>query len=137
MRAECWYAAADVYLLDDPLSAVDAHVGRHLFESCICGILKGRTRVLVTHQMHFLSDSNVGQILVVEDGEIVQSGTFSELTAQGVDFHQYDFEDSESNVSASLLQEMRPPSAPPCFKKRGMRLLLGLNSDVGIHCIHL
>lgn len=42
---------ADLYLLDDPLSAVDAHVGRHLFDKCIRGLLGGRTRVLVTHQV--------------------------------------------------------------------------------------
>lgn len=39
-----------MYLLDDPLSAVDAHVGRHLFNACICGLLLESTRVLVTHQ---------------------------------------------------------------------------------------
>lgn len=45
---------ADIYLLDDPLSAVDANVGRQLFEGCINGYLKGRTCILVTHQIHFL-----------------------------------------------------------------------------------
>jgi hypothetical protein len=46
------YAASDVYLLDDPLSAVDAHVGRALFERCLCGpLLRGATRILVTHQL--------------------------------------------------------------------------------------
>jgi ABC-type multidrug transport system fused ATPase/permease subunit len=56
------YAAADVVLLDDPLSAVDAHVGRHLFEVCVCGLLKGRgaTTVLVTHQLQFLSAAGLG-----------------------------------------------------------------------------
>jgi len=49
--ARAAYAAADLYLLDDPLSAVDAHVGRHLFDECICGLLGDRTRVLVTHQL--------------------------------------------------------------------------------------
>jgi len=49
--ARAVYAAADVLLLDDPLSAVDAHVGRALFEGCICDELRGRTRVLVTHQL--------------------------------------------------------------------------------------
>jgi ABC-type nitrate/sulfonate/bicarbonate transport system ATPase subunit len=38
-------------LLDDPLSAVDVHVGRHIFEDCICGELAGKTRLLVTHQV--------------------------------------------------------------------------------------
>lgn len=45
---------ADIYLLDDPLSAVDANVGRQLFEGCINGYLLGKTRILVTHQIHFL-----------------------------------------------------------------------------------
>ncbi len=49
--ARAVYAGAEVYLLDDPLSAVDAHVGRHLFDRCICGVLAGATRVLATHQL--------------------------------------------------------------------------------------
>eukprot|EP00884_Botryococcus_braunii_P017606 jgi/Botrbrau1/4529/Bobra.60_2s0019.2 len=102
--ARACYAAADVYLLDDPLSAVDAHVGRHLFNSCICGLLKGCTRVLVTHQMHFLSDSNVDHILVVQDGNIIQSGTYADLVAQGVDFHQYEYTEPAS-VGLSVAEE--------------------------------
>ena len=53
--ARACYAQADVVLLDDPLSAVDAHVGRHLLDSCICGLLRSTTRVLVTHQLHALT----------------------------------------------------------------------------------
>jgi ABC-type multidrug transport system fused ATPase/permease subunit len=49
--ARAVYSRADVYLLDDPLSAVDVHVGRHIFEACICGELAGKTRLLVTHQV--------------------------------------------------------------------------------------
>lgn len=49
--ARAAYAAADVLLLDDPLSAVDAHVGAALFEACVCGLLRHSTRVLVTHQL--------------------------------------------------------------------------------------
>lgn len=54
--ARAVYKRADIYLLDDPLSAVDAHVGRHLFEACVVGYLRGATRVLVTHQLQFLRD---------------------------------------------------------------------------------
>jgi ABC-type transport system involved in cytochrome bd biosynthesis fused ATPase/permease subunit len=52
------YKEADVYLLDDPLSAVDTHVGRQLFDDCICGFLQGKTRVLVTHQLQYLQKAN-------------------------------------------------------------------------------
>lgn len=60
--ARAVYKKADIYLLDDPLSAVDAHVGRHLFTECIGpkGILarQDATRILVTHQVHFLKDAD-------------------------------------------------------------------------------
>ena len=52
--ARAVYREADIYLLDDPLSAVDAHVGNHLFEKCIKDYLGGKTRILVTHQLQFL-----------------------------------------------------------------------------------
>ena len=57
--ARACYAQADVVLLDDPLSAVDAHVGRHLLDSCICGLLRGKTRILVTHQLMALASAGV------------------------------------------------------------------------------
>lgn len=47
-----------MYLMDDPLSAVDAHVGKHLVKECIDGFLKGKTRILVTHQLHHLRSAD-------------------------------------------------------------------------------
>lgn len=44
----------NIYLLDDPLSAVDGHVGKHIFEQCIRGALKGKTVVFVTHQLQVI-----------------------------------------------------------------------------------
>uniref|UniRef100_A0A673J9V2 Multidrug resistance-associated protein 4 n=1 Tax=Sinocyclocheilus rhinocerous TaxID=307959 RepID=A0A673J9V2_9TELE len=67
------YQDADIYLLDDPLSAVDAEVGRHLFE-----------QILVTHQLQYLKAAN--QILVLKEGHMVARGTYSELLRSGVDF---------------------------------------------------
>uniref|UniRef100_A0A674EZA3 Multidrug resistance-associated protein 4 n=1 Tax=Salmo trutta TaxID=8032 RepID=A0A674EZA3_SALTR len=60
--ARAVYQDADIYLLDDPLSAVDAEVGRHL---CICGILKNKPRILVTHQLQYLQSAD--QILVLKE----------------------------------------------------------------------
>uniref|UniRef100_A0A671PT03 Cystic fibrosis transmembrane conductance regulator n=1 Tax=Sinocyclocheilus anshuiensis TaxID=1608454 RepID=A0A671PT03_9TELE len=69
--ARAVYQDADIYLLDDPLSAVDAEVGRHLFEQCICGILKEKPRILVTHQLQYLKAAD--QILVLKEAEPVHT----------------------------------------------------------------
>ncbi|KAI5613509.1 multidrug resistance-associated protein 4 [Silurus asotus] len=82
--ARAVYQDADIYLLDDPLSAVDAEVGRHLFDRCICGILKKKPRILVTHQLQFLKAAD--HILVLKEGQLVVQGTYTELLNSGVDF---------------------------------------------------
>jgi ATP-binding cassette subfamily C (CFTR/MRP) protein 4 len=82
--ARALYSDADVYLLDDPLSAVDTQVGRHIFKKCICGILKDKPRILVTHQVNVLEAAD--QILVLKGEDGVKIGTYKELTQCGVDF---------------------------------------------------
>ena len=73
-------------LLDDPLSAVDGHVGEHLFSEAICGdVSKGVTRILVTHHVQFLPKCDA--VIVLDDGEIKHYGTYDELVNAGVDFH--------------------------------------------------
>ncbi|KAG5887763.1 hypothetical protein JTB14_016114 [Gonioctena quinquepunctata] len=75
--ARAVYADAEIYLLDDPLSAVDTHVGKSLFEDCIMKFLDGRTRILVTHQLQFLKEADL--IVVMNNGGIEKIGTFDEL----------------------------------------------------------
>ncbi|KAK9869558.1 hypothetical protein WA026_003311 [Henosepilachna vigintioctopunctata] len=75
--ARAVYRDADIYLLDDPLSAVDIHVSKHLYDECINRFLKNKTRVLVTHQVHHLKDAD--NIVILENGNIVNQGTFNEL----------------------------------------------------------
>ncbi|KAF9921984.1 hypothetical protein FBU30_007941 [Linnemannia zychae] len=82
--ARAVYYDADVVLLDDPLSAVDAHVGKYLFKNCILGALQGKTRVLVTHQLHVLPQ--VDYVICMKDGEIVERGTFQELMSNDGEF---------------------------------------------------
>lgn len=74
--ARAVYSKADIYLLDDPLSAVDSHVGKHIFEHVIGpkGILAGKTRLLVTHGITYLP--SVDNILVMDGGEISESGHY-------------------------------------------------------------
>ena len=72
-------------LLDDPLSAVDSHVGQHIFSKAIAGdICKGITRILVTHHVHVLSRCD--KVIVFEHGRIKHQGTYQELIDSGVDF---------------------------------------------------
>ncbi|XP_072393688.1 ATP-binding cassette sub-family C member 4-like [Diabrotica undecimpunctata] len=75
--ARAVYREADVYLLDDPLSAVDIHVSKHLYEKCINGYLGSRTRILVTHQVHYLKDAD--NIIILNNGRIEDEGTFNLL----------------------------------------------------------
>ncbi|KAH6788300.1 multidrug resistance-associated protein 1 [Perilla frutescens var. frutescens] len=84
--ARAVYSNSDVYVFDDPLSALDAHVGRQVFERCIKAELRGKTRVLVTNQLHFLSQ--VDRILLVHEGMVKEEGTFEELSNSGVLFQK-------------------------------------------------
>ncbi|KAM4559458.1 ATP-binding cassette sub-family C member 4-like isoform 1-T1 [Odontesthes bonariensis] len=94
--ARAVYQDADIYLLDDPLSAVDAEVGRHLFEECICGLLKKKPRILVTHQLQYLKAAD--QIVVLKEGQMVARGTYSELQGSGVDFTSLLKEDQDEEL---------------------------------------
>ncbi|KAI8604663.1 P-loop containing nucleoside triphosphate hydrolase protein [Dissophora ornata] len=77
--ARAAYQDADIYLLDDPLSAVDAHIDQHLWQNLIGpqGLLKNKTRLLVTHSIHHLNEAD--QIVVVQKGEISESGSYQAL----------------------------------------------------------
>ncbi|KAG0012632.1 hypothetical protein BGZ80_011618 [Entomortierella chlamydospora] len=82
------YENADVYLLDDPLSAVDAHVDQHLWQHLIgpSGLLKDKTRILVTHAIHHLE--HVDQIVVINDGKISEIGQYDTLMEAKNSFYQ-------------------------------------------------
>uniref|UniRef100_A0A671T6J6 ATP-binding cassette, sub-family C (CFTR/MRP), member 2 n=1 Tax=Sinocyclocheilus anshuiensis TaxID=1608454 RepID=A0A671T6J6_9TELE len=79
--ARAVYSSADVYFLDDPLSAVDSHVGKHLFERVIGpkGLLKDKTRILVTHGISFLP--YVDEIVVLVNGVVSEVGSYDGLRA--------------------------------------------------------
>ncbi|XP_010544544.1 PREDICTED: putative ABC transporter C family member 15 [Tarenaya hassleriana] len=82
--ARAVYQDADIYLLDDPFSAVDAHTGRQLFEECLMGLLKDKTVLYVTHQVEFLPAADL--ILVMQNGRIMQAGKFGQLLKQNIGF---------------------------------------------------
>ncbi|KAF6027052.1 ABCC5 [Bugula neritina] len=75
--ARAVYSNSDIILLDDPLSAVDAHVGQHIFTHCLKDVLRNKTVLFVTHQLQFLTGCDY--VLVMEEGRIVEEGTHVEL----------------------------------------------------------
>ncbi|KAM9674923.1 ATP-binding cassette sub-family C member 4-like [Dama dama] len=114
--ARALYQDADIYLLDNPLSTVDAEVSRHLFEQCICQVLHEKITILVTHQWQYLKDAS--QILLLEKGEMVQKGTYAELLKSGVDF-------------ASLLKKENEETEPsPVPESPAMRTQTSSESSV-------
>ncbi|XP_062527521.1 multidrug resistance-associated protein 1 isoform X1 [Bombyx mori] len=77
--ARAVYHEADNYLLDDPLSAVDSHVGKHIFDKVIgpAGLLKDRTRVWVTHNVSYLAQTDL--VVVLRDGQVSEAGSYQHL----------------------------------------------------------
>uniref|UniRef100_A0A8B9NGQ3 Uncharacterized protein n=1 Tax=Accipiter nisus TaxID=211598 RepID=A0A8B9NGQ3_9AVES len=87
--ARAVYSNADIYVLDDPLSAVDAHVGKYLFEHVLGpkGLLQKKTRILVTHSISFLPQ--VDNIVVLVAGAVSEHGSYSTLLANRGAFAQF------------------------------------------------
>uniref|UniRef100_A0A8B9KM34 ATP-binding cassette, sub-family C (CFTR/MRP), member 3 n=1 Tax=Astyanax mexicanus TaxID=7994 RepID=A0A8B9KM34_ASTMX len=109
--ARALYSEADVYLMDDPLSAVDAHVAKHIFDHVIGpeGALRGKTRILVTHGISFLPQ--VDNILVLVEGIVSEMGSYQDLLKQNGAFAEflrnYSLEDiiEEDEVTEVLIDE--------------------------------
>lgn len=110
--ARAIYFNSGIVLLDDPLSAVDAHVGRHIMDNAICGLLKGKCRILATHQLWVLN--RVDRIIWMQDGKIEALDTFDNLMAQSADFRQLmattameDKQEEEEHVNDDEIEEER------------------------------
>ncbi|PPS06068.1 hypothetical protein GOBAR_AA14585 [Gossypium barbadense] len=82
--ARALYQDADIYLFDDPFSAVDAHTGSYLFKEVLLGILSSKTLIYVTHQVEFLPAADL--ILVMKNGRITQAGKYNDILNSGADF---------------------------------------------------
>lgn len=105
------YADADIYLLDDPLSAVDSHVGKHIFDQVIGpkGLIGNKTRILVTHGVTYLPQTD--QIIVLKDGCVSENGTYQGLLNRKGDFAEFMLQhitseavDEEGKVVASFAE---------------------------------
>ncbi|CAG0890313.1 unnamed protein product [Cyprideis torosa] len=117
--ARALYQQADLYLLDDPLSAVDPHVGSHLFDFCIMRYLKDKPRVLVTHQLQFLSKAD--KIIVLRNGGIRAAGTLEDLKKAGID------------VNAFIAQEESPEEQT--VRKNRRKRLVSTTSTISVDSV--
>lgn len=102
--ARALYQTGDIYLFDDPLSALDTRVGKLLFHECIKEHLDGKLRILVTHQLQYLSMAD-HVIVLSREGGIWAQGTYDELLRSGIDF--------TSLISEEYLQSMTADDLPP------------------------
>ncbi|CAL9703661.1 unnamed protein product [Knipowitschia caucasica] len=112
--ARAIYCDRSVYLLDDPLSAVDAHVGRHIFERVIGpqGLLRDKTRVLVTHGLSYLPQADL--ILVMSEGQISERGTYQQLLDKDGAFAEFlrTYASVDNNEEQTVPTEQDRSSAP-------------------------
>uniref|UniRef100_H0WU32 ATP-binding cassette sub-family C member 12 n=1 Tax=Otolemur garnettii TaxID=30611 RepID=H0WU32_OTOGA len=114
--ARAVYSDRELYLLDDPLSAVDAHVGKLVFEECIKKALRGKTIVLVTHQLQFLEACD--EVILLEDGEICEKGTHKALMEERGSYAKLihnlrglQFKDPEHICNAAMVDTLEEPPA--------------------------
>ena len=80
--ARAVYADVDLYLLDDPLSAVDFKVGQHIFKTCVNDLLGEKMRVLTSHQENQMKEAD--QVIVLYKGRLLEKGSFTELQEKGI-----------------------------------------------------
>ena len=78
--ARAMYCDNDIYILDDPISALDAHVGKNIMNNCIVGYLKGKTIILATHALQYAAFAD--RIYYMKNGEINWEGNYNELIKQ-------------------------------------------------------
>ncbi|XP_031704128.1 multidrug resistance-associated protein 9-like [Anarrhichthys ocellatus] len=109
--ARAVYSDKDIFLLDDPLAAVDAHVGKHIFEECIKKELRGKSMILITHQLQYLEFCD--DIMLLDDGEVQEAGNHQDLMkanaryAQLIINSQMEPENEEEEVSPQEAAQLR------------------------------
>ncbi|KAI8918385.1 P-loop containing nucleoside triphosphate hydrolase protein [Powellomyces hirtus] len=112
--ARACYYNADIYILDDPLSAVDTNVGRHLFEKCIRGLLKDKACVLVTHQLQYVRSCD--RVVVMESGRIMGDGSYDEVMRNPDSMFAHalrEFAERPADMEKSIDDDEEPPRPVP------------------------
>eukprot|EP00759_Apiculatamorpha_spiralis_P001852 PhF_6_TR10612/c0_g1_i1/m.17118 len=119
--ARATYAESDIVLLDDPLSALDARVGRLLFDECVAGVLRDRTRVLVTNQLQYLERAD--WVVMLDKGTVVDQGTYGELNSRSdkfKEFTQHSKQSAVDDLADGADKESKDAKDPKKKKKSGL-----------------
>lgn len=120
--ARAIYFDADIILMDDPLSAVDAHVGRHIFDNAILGLLKDKCRILATHQLWVLNRCD--RIIWMDQGRIQAIDTFENLMKEHVGFQQLmETTAVEEKEEGAEIAQMPDANEAKGKKKKGKSLM--------------
>ncbi|KAK3092515.1 hypothetical protein FSP39_003868 [Pinctada imbricata] len=101
--ARAIYQEKEIYLLDDPLSAVDSHVAQHLYEKCIMGLLKNKTRILCTHHTKYLMEADF--VILMEDGHLSQIGPPSQILDY-IDLKKSQANENEAEISHDATEDI-------------------------------
>ncbi|KAG7239593.1 hypothetical protein INR49_028745, partial [Caranx melampygus] len=115
--ARAIYSNRDIYLLDDPLCAVDAHIGKHIFEECIKKDLQGKSVILVTHQLQYLEFCD--EVLVLKDGSVLETGNHLDLMKM------------DRHYAELITKHLREPTTH-CKEEKKERVELSGHIDRGI-----
>lgn len=138
------YANRDIVLMDDPLSALDAHVKKKVFDRVFCKELEGKTRILVTHALDCLP--KVDRVIIMNKGQVDYDGTFDDLI--NTEFYQNikgsldsaHMSDSSSQVSDSDSvakeddfkfeeEKQQPVSRKSYLSSRGTEIIVKENKE--------
>ncbi|KAK8831993.1 hypothetical protein WA577_005092 [Blastocystis sp. JDR] len=140
--ARCCYSDSDIVVMDDPIAAVDSHVGKALFHKCIASYLKGKTRILVTNATQYLHKCDY--IIVLENQTISHQGTYEELKAQNIDLmallteedgsSSFSKKEEKSVVNEEEKEEdKKEKKADEAEEEKGPLILKGINLTVEPH----
>ncbi|KAJ7086114.1 ABC transporter [Mycena belliarum] len=130
------YSDTDIQIFDDPLSALDAHVGKAVFHNVLQNTLQGKTRILVTHALHFLP--NVDYIITIADGRIAERGTYTDLIEKDGEFSKFvaefgNKEQSKDNAEAAVADDAAAAPQADARKKAtaGVGLMQAEERNIG------
>ena len=112
--ARAVYSNADIYLLDDPLSALDSRVGHNIFQTCINGLLRDKTRLMVTHNLEALRDAK--RIIAMKEGSIMMEGDFMSLCGSGFEL---DGIDKTAEKKKPVTKQMEKPMGQDILESKG------------------